>query len=84
MGNAKKHEGALKGLEEMAKLSKLLENAITRRISRHMEAAFPVLDVRSLKEQKAEAVSGQEKVFAKGCSVYKLICLFFWEPFWGM
>lgn len=82
-GMQKSMKGALKGLEEMAKLSKLLENAITRRISRHMEAAFPVLDVRSLKEQKAEAVSGQEKVFAKGCSVYKLICLFFLGAFLG-
>lgn len=82
-GTQKNMGDALKGMEEAAKLSRLLENAITRRISRHMERAFPLLDVRSLKEQKAEAVSGEEEVFAKGCSAYKLISLFFLGAFLG-
>ena len=76
-----KNMEAFKGLEEMARLSKLLENAITRRISRHMDAAFPTLDMKSLKAQKRETTS--EKVFAQGCSAYKLISLFFLGAFLG-
>ena len=76
-----KNMEAFKGLEEMARLSKLLENAITRRISRHMDVAFPTLDMKSLKTQKRETTS--EKVFAQGCSAYKLISLFFLGAFLG-
>jgi len=81
LGMQKSLGGAYKGLEEMAKLSRLLENAITRRITERMERAFPTLDMESLKEQKEERKTAG--VFAEGCSIYKLISLFFLGAFLG-
>ena len=74
-----KNPESFKGLEEMARLSRFLENAITRRIVRHMDAAFPILDIKNLKEKERT----KAKVFAQGCSVYKLISLFFLGAFLG-
>ncbi len=67
--------------EGMVQLSGILENAITRRVARRMEKAFPALDVGSLGQQ----ARGGEKaeVFAQGCSFYKLACLFFIGAFLG-
>ena len=80
-GIQKTPQNALKGLEEMARLSRFLENAITRRIVRHMDTAFPVLDIQNLKGQEREET--KERVFAQGCSAYKLISLFFLGAFLG-
>lgn len=83
LGMQKSLGGAFKSLEEMAKLSRLLENAITRRITRRMEKAFPALDMGELKARKAETAKASAEVFAEGCSVYKLISLFFLGAFLG-
>ena len=81
LGIQKNLGAAFRSLEEMAKLSKFLENAITRRITKRMETAFPALDIGSLNRQGERKAS--VKVFAEGCSVYKLISLFFLGAFLG-
>lgn len=65
--------------EEIGKISKLLENAITEKIRKRMEKAFPALEER--KAEKKE--TAQTKVFAQGCSFYKLVGLFFIGAFLG-
>lgn len=67
--------------EGMAELSRVLENAITGRITRRMEAAFPALDAGNLKGKGHTAAPAE--VFAGGCSIYKLISLFFLGAFLG-
>ncbi len=67
--------------EGMEQLSGILENAITRRITRRMESAFPALDARTLAEHVA--VKEKSGVFARGCSFYKLVCLFLIGAFLG-
>ncbi len=65
--------------EGMQHASKVLENAITKRIQKRMQKAFP-----SLSEEDI-TLSAKEKstVFAEGCSFYKLIALFFIGAFLG-
>ena len=69
----------------VTQVSGVLENAITRRIQKHMEKAFPVLD--ELGEEDAKALQEKKKekreVFAAGCGFYKLISLFFIGAFLG-
>ncbi len=67
--------------EGMEQLSGILENAITKRITRRMERAFPALDAHTL----AEHAAAKEKsgIFASGCSFYKLVCLFLIGAFLG-
>lgn len=65
--------------EEMGKVSKLLENAITRRITGRMEKAFPALDAKNLKGQEKQ----KSKIFAEGCCFYKLVSLFLIGAFLG-
>lgn len=67
--------------EGMVHVSKILENAITRRITNRMEKAFPTLDVKAIAQQWIKRE--QPKVFAEGCSFYKLFCLFFIGAFLG-
>ncbi len=66
------------GIEQV---SRVLENAITRRIIRRMEKAFPALSAQTLKENGA--IKEKSPVFAQGCSFYKLFCLFFIGAFLG-
>ena len=88
IGSALAIRGMQKRLQQLSQLtegigqvSKILENAITRRITKRMEKAFPALEARNLKAQPA----AREKptVFAKGCSFYKLVSLFFAGAFLG-
>ena len=65
--------------EEIGKISKLLENAITEKIRKRMEKAFPALEAG--KAEKKE--TAETKVFAQGCSFYKLVGLFFIGAFLG-
>lgn len=67
--------------EGMVQVSKLLENAITRKITKRMEKAFPALDAKKLMTQPV--VKEKSSVFAKGCSFYKLVSLFFVGAFLG-
>lgn len=56
-------------------------NAITRRIQRRMEKAYPNLEVQKLLDTPQK--EKQKEVFAEGCSFYKLACLFFIGAFLG-
>ena len=80
-GMQKKVEQLAQLTEGMEQVSRLLENAITKRIARRMEKAFPAISPEVLKKD----VIPREKpeVFAKGCSFYKLFCLFFIGAFLG-
>lgn len=67
--------------EGMVQVSRLLENAITRRITRRMERAFPALNEKKLMAQPV--IKEKAGVFAEGCSFYKLASLFFVGAFLG-
>ena len=67
--------------EGVSQVSKLLENAITRRIQKRMDKAFPMLEILKIKRQKR--TKEKETVFAEGCSFYKLVSLFFIGAFLG-
>lgn len=67
--------------EGMVQVSRLLENAITIRITRRMEKAFPTLEAGELKKQAG--AEKETKEFAEGCSFYKLVSLFFIGAFLG-
>lgn len=67
--------------EGVSQVSKLLENAITRRIQKRMDKAFPMLEIPKIKRQKR--TKEKETVFAEGCSFYKLGSLFFIGAFLG-
>lgn len=67
--------------EGVSQVSKLLENAITRRIQKRMDKAFPMLEIPKIKRQKR--MKEKETVFAEGCSFYKLVSLFFIGAFLG-
>lgn len=67
--------------EGVSQVSKLLENAITRRIQKCMDKAFPMLEIPKIKRQKR--TKEKETVFAEGCSFYKLASLFFIGAFLG-
>ncbi len=80
--------GMQKQLEQISQLtggieqvSRLLENAITKRIVRRMEKAFPAITTETLKKYVVK--KERSSVFAQGCSFYKLFCLFFVGAFLG-
>ena len=81
LGMQKRMEQISQLTEGMVQVSRLLENAITKRITRRMEKAFPALEEGELKKQ----AKPKEKplVFAEGCSFYKLASLFFIGAFLG-
>ncbi|MCX4350656.1 MAG: putative ABC transporter permease [Lachnospiraceae bacterium] len=80
-GMQKRMEQISQLTEGMVQVSRLLENAITKRITRRMEMAFPVLEAGELKKQAKPKV--KLAVFAAGCSFYKLASLFFIGAFLG-
>lgn len=65
--------------EGMSQASRLLENAITRKIRKRMEKAFPTMQAPAASPAEAE----KSTVFAEGCSFYKLVSLFFIGAFLG-
>lgn len=67
--------------EGMGQISRLLENAITKRMAKRMEKAFPAISPEALK--KDAVLKEKPEVFAKGCSFYKLFSLFFIGAFLG-
>lgn len=81
LGMQKRMEQISQLTEEMVKVSKLLENAITRKITGRMEKAFPALGAETLKDQGRQ--KEKVKVFGQGCSFYKLVSLFFIGAFLG-
>ena len=80
---------ALQVSYDMQRLSGSLGNVLTRRIQRRMINAYPNLSLEQILKQQKEALERERKeneaslVFAKGCSVYKLISLFFIGAFLG-
>ena len=78
---------ALQVSYDMQRLSGSLGNVLTRRIQRRMINAYPNLSLEQILKQQKEALDRKENeaslVFAKGCSVYKLISLFFIGAFLG-
>lgn len=78
LGMQKKAVQVSEWSEGIGQVSKLLENAITKRITRRMEKAFPALE-----ERQAVLKKKEKTVFAKGCSFYKLVSLFFIGAFLG-
>ncbi len=72
--------------EGMQQTSKLLENRLTAYVQRRMEKAFPSINPESIAEdlrEKSEKAKNAPKVFAEGCSFYKLVSLFFIGAFLG-
>lgn len=73
--------------EDWQKLSESLGNALTRRIHRRMMKAYPNIELKHLVEERERAwEQAQETLpdtFAKGCSFYKLVSLFFIGAFLG-
>lgn len=70
--------------ESIQHTSKVLENALTRRVQKRMQKSFPSIDMDTLvrnKQQKEKSTTAP--VFAAGCSFYKLIALFFIGAFLG-
>ena len=81
-GMQKKMERFAAITDGVTQVSGILENAITRRITKRMKKAFPTLEAvdssDSQTRKKEKAV-----VFAQGCCFYKLISLFFIGAFLG-
>ena len=73
--------------EGMQNTSKMLENAVTEKIQSRMLRSFPSIDFETLIKHRSEKALAKEKhvpkVFAEGCSFYKLVALFFIGAFLG-
>lgn len=72
--------------EGLQHTSKLLENRLTASIQRRMQKSFPSInkdDIIDYFKEKLEEPATETKVFAAGCSFYKLISLFFIGAFLG-
>lgn len=72
--------------EGMQRTSKLLENRLSNRVQRRMQKSFPAISKESIAlawKAKKEAATTEKKVFAEGCSFYKLFALFFIGAFLG-
>ena len=69
-----------------ARLTRALDNAVTRAIQRRMVRAYPNLERERLRESTARrraAARQSAGVFARGCCFYKLVWLFFIGAFLG-
>jgi len=72
--------------EGMQQTSKLLENRLTAAVQKRMQKSFPVIDRETIiadVQKKKQAQKTETKVFAEGCSFYKLTALFFIGAFLG-
>lgn len=72
--------------EGIQQTSRLLENALTARVTKRMQKSFPSIDRKTLAEgfrRQWEQKKEKADVFAEGCSFYKLISLFFIGAFLG-
>ena len=69
-----------------ARLTRALDNAVTRAIQRRMVRAYPNLERERLRESTARRRAAAQQsagVFARGCCFYKLVWLFFIGAFLG-
>ena len=72
--------------EGMQQTSKLLENRLTAHVQKRMQHSFPSINREALVEDwkaKKSKAESEPKVFAAGCSFYKLFCLFMIGAFLG-
>lgn len=71
--------------EGLRRTSRLLENRLTLGVQKRMQKSFPAIDGDALAaELKARIETKAEKrIFAEGCSFYKLVSLFFIGAFLG-
>lgn len=73
--------------ESMRHTSKLMENALTEKVQKRMTKSFPVIDmetlIQDLQERAASREANASPVFARGCSFYKIVSLFFVGAFLG-
>lgn len=69
---------------EMRRTSRLLENKLTVSVQKRMQKSFPSIDKEELiADMKARSEKPKAKVFAEGCSFYKLVSLFLIGAFLG-
>lgn len=72
--------------EGMRRTSRLLENKLTVSVQRRMQKSFPSIDREELAadaEARSQKSGTEAKMFAQGCSFYKLVSLFFLGAFLG-
>ena len=72
--------------EGMQQTSRLLENRLTVGVQRRMQKSFPSIDKDELiadMKARSEKSKAETRVFAEGCSFYKLVSLFFIGAFLG-
>lgn len=70
--------------EGMQQTSRLLENKLTAGVQRRMQKSFPAISRDAIiSDFKEKAENPRPKVFAEGCSFYKLVSLFFIGAFLG-
>lgn len=72
--------------EGMQQTSRLLENRLTVWVQKRMQRSFPSIDPETIAadlKAKSEQARSEQAVFAKGCSFYKLVALFFIGAFLG-
>lgn len=66
------------------KVSRALDNAITKRVEKRMEKVFPSgEDVEEERERKRQEKEAKKQIFGYGCGFYKLVWLFFLGAFLG-
>lgn len=81
-GMQKRLQGLNTLTKSMTHVSHILENVITDRIRKRMQKAFPTLEIQKI-EGKLKKADKESERFAEGCSLYKLISLFFIGAFLG-
>lgn len=69
--------------EDWQKFSESLGNALTRRIQKRLMHAYPNISVERLIQNPIVKAEKTSRVFAEGCSFYKLVSLFFVGAFLG-
>lgn len=72
--------------EGMQHTSKFLENKLTVNIQKRMQKSFPSIDRETIIEdirKTTESTDAKARIFARGCSFYKLVSLFFIGAFLG-
>lgn len=68
----------------ISRASKLMENALTRRIQKRMELSFPDIDMEAIADSWKEKLKVENTGrFAEGCGFYKIVTLFFIGAFLG-
>ena len=66
------------------RVSRALDNAITRAVERRMVSEFPTgEEAREEQERKAREQEAKKRIFAYGCGFHKLVWLFFLGAFLG-